>query len=229
LKLVIDRSQGAAALAPENTMMSFRKAMALKVDMIELDVHVCSTGEIVVIHDETVDRTTNGSGAVSDLSLSEIMELDAGLGEKISTLDGVMDNFFGKVGINIELKGKGSSRPVGKILEKYLVNMGPKHVDLLVSSFKPDELLDLSDMGQDIPMGFVLEDHVEMGLEFASEIGAWSVHPRKDLLDVQLMNEVRSRGLKVLTWTVNDQNWLNKVTTLGVDGIFTDDPELVSF
>ncbi len=210
-------------------MMSFRKAMALKVDMIELDVHVCSTGEIVVIHDETVDRTTNGSGAVSDLSLSEIRELDAGLGEKIPTLDGVMDIFFGKVGINIELKGKGSYRPVGKTLEKYLANKEPKHGDLLVSSFKPDELLDLSDLGQDIPMGYILEDHVEMGLEFASEIGAWSVHPRKDLLDVQLMNEVRSRGLKVLTWTVNDQNWLKKVTTLGVDGIFTDDPELVSF
>ena len=97
--------RGAAGHEPENTLRSFRKALDLGADMVELDVHLCGTGELVVIHDETVDRTTDGSGSVRDMPFHELRGLDAGKGERIPTLREVLDLLEGRAGVNIELKG----------------------------------------------------------------------------------------------------------------------------
>jgi len=104
--------RGAAGHAPENTLASFRKAIELGLDMTELDVHVCASGELVVIHDENVDRTTNSKGWVSKLSLTELKRLDAGAGETVPTLAEVLDLLKDRIMLNIELKGLGTAEPV---------------------------------------------------------------------------------------------------------------------
>src|SRR6056297_2287931 len=99
--------RGAMGYEPENTLRSFKKAIELNVDMVELDVYVCSSGELVVIHDDKVDKTTNGKGYVSEKSFDELRKLDAGMGEKIPTLQEVLDLIDKRAKVNIELKGKG--------------------------------------------------------------------------------------------------------------------------
>src|SRR3990172_151413 len=110
--------RGAGGYAPENTLASFRKALELKVDMFELDVRLCRSGEVVVLHDETVDRTTDGSGAAGDLSFSQLKKLEAGRGEKIPTLEEVLELAAGKCGVNIELKGENTEQPVAGIIAR---------------------------------------------------------------------------------------------------------------
>ena len=108
--------RGACGYEPENTLRSFKKALDLGVDTIELDVHKTKDEATVVIHDEKVDKTTNGTGFVADKSLEEIKKLDAGKGEKIPTLEEVLDLVNRKAQVNIELKGEGTARPVADII-----------------------------------------------------------------------------------------------------------------
>ena len=128
--------RGAAGHAPENTQASFRKAIELGCDMTELDVHVCASGDVVVIHDETLDRTTNGKGNVSDHTLTELKQLDAGKGEQIPLLQEVLELLKDRIMLNIELKGLGTAEPVYKIVKK----TGWSNQDLTVTSFNRDML-----------------------------------------------------------------------------------------
>jgi glycerophosphoryl diester phosphodiesterase len=218
--------RGAAAHAPENTIMSFDKAVTFGVDLVELDARLCSSGEIVVIHDATVNRTTNGSGKVADMTLKELKELDAGLGERIPTLSEVLDLFKGRVGINIELKGSGTPEPVWKVLEDRFQKGEWKKGDILVSSFQPDELLDFYGISEGVRIGFIFEDRFDLGMDFASDMGVWSVHARKDLIDKDAVSRARSKGLNVLAWTLNTREEIRKMIDLGINGFFTDRPEL---
>lgn len=114
--------RGAAGHEPENTLRSFRRAMELGADMVELDVHLCGSGELVVIHDETVDRTTDGTGEVAKMTLDEMRALDAGKGERIPTLQEVIDLATGRMDINIELKGLGTAGPALEHIEDAVDN-----------------------------------------------------------------------------------------------------------
>ncbi len=127
--------RGAMGHEPENTMLSFQRAIEFGVDMVELDIHLCHSGELVVIHDETVDRTTNGSGRVKDKSLVTLQGLDAGFGQKISTLMEILNFIDKKVKVNIELKGEGTVEPLYKIIQKYISKHGWSYEDFYVSSF----------------------------------------------------------------------------------------------
>ncbi|MGA1866629.1 MAG: glycerophosphodiester phosphodiesterase [Thermoplasmatota archaeon] len=219
--------RGAAAHEPENTMRSFRKAVELGVDMIEFDVRVCGTGEVVAIHDETVERTTDGSGRVSDLGLDELRRLDAGSGERIPLLKEVMDEFLGMVGLNMEIKGQGTALPVAELVCKYIKDRPVKEEAIIFSSFLPGELFDLKGALEDVPVGFLFEDHPLLGLDFASELGAGYVLPRYDLVDEELMENSRASGQKMIVWTVNEEASILRMRGLGVDGMITDRPELL--
>ncbi|MBA6363297.1 glycerophosphodiester phosphodiesterase, partial [Colwellia sp. BRX8-8] len=105
---------------PENTLRSFKKALALNVDAIELDVYVCKTGELVVIHDDKVDRTTNGIGYTEDKTFVELRQLDAGKGELIPTLEEVLDLVDKSVIVNIELKGRSTAIATYQVIDKYI-------------------------------------------------------------------------------------------------------------
>jgi glycerophosphoryl diester phosphodiesterase len=116
--MIIMGHRGAAALAPENTLLSIATAMEIGVDAVEIDVHLSKDNEIVVIHDATVDRTTNGTGAVSSYTLEAIKKLDAGKGETIPTLQEVIDFIGGKVRLVIELKEAGTEEPVVQLIKR---------------------------------------------------------------------------------------------------------------
>ncbi|MBN1389040.1 MAG: glycerophosphodiester phosphodiesterase [Candidatus Thermoplasmatota archaeon] len=218
--------RGAAAHGPENTLGTFRKAVELGVDMIEFDVRLCGTGEVVVIHDETVDRTTDGSGRVSDLDLDELRVLDAGAGERIPLLSEVLEEFRGRVGLNIELKGQGSALAVAELLRGHMNEWPLKEEGLIISSFQPTELFELKEVLEGALIGFLFEDHPLMGMDFAGELGAVYVLPRHDLVDGDMMETARGNGLKVIVWTVNEEASILRMRGLGVDGIITDRPEL---
>ncbi|MGA1819881.1 MAG: glycerophosphodiester phosphodiesterase [Thermoplasmatota archaeon] len=219
--------RGAAFHEPENTMRSFRRAVELGADMIELDVRLCGSGEIVILHDETVDRTTNGSGKVSDLSLRELKGLDAGSGERVPLLTEVLDEFRGKAGIDIELKGPGTAGPVSHLLAGYFQRGTWRPWDIILSSFKPEELFEAGELLVGVPLGFLFEDHPSMGSGFALEIGARYVLPRKDLVDGELVDIAGSAGLEVIAWTVNDRAEVRRLLDLEVHGIITDRPEIL--
>jgi len=218
--------RGASAYAPENTMLSFSKAIELGCDMLELDVHLCSTGEVVVIHDHTVDRTTDGKGDVGSLTLEEVRGLDAGFGEKVPTLEEVLELSMGRTGLNVELKGKGTPGPVLGSL-KAALDGGWRAQDLIVSSFDPQLLLEFSKGGSGIPMGFLIDRRPDLSIEFALELGASSVHTNHAFTTWEFLYKAHRAGLKVNVWTVNEAKDIQDMIALGVDGVISDRPERV--
>lgn len=217
--------RGARGHEPENTLRSFKKAMELGANMIEFDVHVCSSGEVVVIHDEELERTTNGKGKVAEKTLIELKELDAGKGEKIPTLEEILDFIDRKCRLDIELKGKGTPKPVADILEKSL-EQGWKPGDFLVTSFEHETLLKpFHDECPKIPIGLLFrkipEDFADKALAMDAELVALyhkNVTP-------ETIKKAHSKGLKVIVWTVNEKEDMDKLKRWGADGIGSDFPD----
>ncbi len=218
--------RGAAGHEPENTLRSFRRAMELGADMVELDVHICGSGELVVIHDETVDRTTDGTGEVSKMTLDELRALDAGRGERIPTLQEVIDLATGRIGINIELKGLGTAEPALEHIEKAVDN-GWDISSFQVSSFHLGELSAIKELSEDIRTGvlFALDDGGIM--DFAERNGAYSLNPFHRMVTPDLVARARERGLKIFAWTVNEAEDIARMKEIGVDGIISDYPDRI--
>jgi glycerophosphoryl diester phosphodiesterase len=217
--------RGAAGYEPENTLLSFRKAIELKADMVELDVHICKSGEVVVIHDDTVDRTTNGTGKVCELTLSELKRFDAGKGERIPTLEDVMHHIDGATGINIELKGEGTAEPVHRITDEFMEN-GWKTSDLLVSSFNLGELVAFRSLS-DTRVGLLYGHFNESILETADRLNAFSLNPYYKGVNGDFIKDIHERGFSVYPWTVNDPRDIARMKALNVDAIISDYPDRV--
>ena len=215
--------RGAAGYEPENTLRSFEKAIALGVDMIELDIHRTKDGRLVVIHDETVDRTTSGTGKVSDMTLAEILELDAGLGEKIPTLESAIDAVRGRVPLDIEVKDAGLSEALGGLFAKK-ISAGAEAEDFIVSSFMPGELSE-----RDYPSGvrriLLVDKEPLAGIETAADLKCWGIGPRAETVDEDLLAKAHATGLKVVPWTADDAPLIKRLEKLGVDGIFSNFPD----
>lgn len=215
--------RGACGHEPENTLRSFEKAIELGADAIELDVHVCKTGELVVMHNFTVGQTTNGHGRIVDLTLDELRRLDAGKGERIPTLAEAIDLVNGRVPINIELKTHDAAQPVAELIEHYY-GRGWDADRFTVSSFD-HFALDLFRSLQPITRIGALIAHLPLTTEFAVQLGASSVNCRLEFINRMLIADARSRGLKVLVYTVNDEPDIEAMFTAGADGIFTNYPD----
>ncbi len=212
---------------PENTLASFKKALNLGVDMVELDVYVLKTGELVVIHDDRVDRTTNGQGYVADKTFAEIRSLDAGKGEKIPTLNEVFNLIDRKVPINIELKGAGTAGPVAKLIGEYISEHGWTNDDFLVSSFNHRELKKFKDLKPTIRIGALITGIPIGYAEFAQKLGAYSLNPSLEFISQEYVDDAHKRGLKVLVYTVNEKDDIKKMMELGVDGLFSNYPDRI--
>lgn len=219
--------RGAKGHEPENTLPSFQKAMDLNVDGIELDVHVCKTGELIVIHDFTVDRTTNGSGAVSELSLSEIKSLRINDEIEVPTLEEVLDLVEKKCFINIELKGRHTAKPVSHLLEKYILERDYSYDDFIVSSFQREELEMMFTINPNIHLGILTQASVNQALEWASTFSAKAIHPHFSLLTEKNVKKAQDEGFKVYTWTINETEDIERIKTYNVNGIITDFPEKI--
>lgn len=222
---------------PENTLSSFEKALRLGVDGIELDVWVCQSGELVVFHDETLDRITNGSGNVFDKTLSELKQLKVKhpLPEReediphdritIPTLEEVLDLVDKKVFVNVELKGPNTARPVYRTIDRYVMEMGWPYDKFLVSSFDHPELRKFQRISHGVVNVGFLFSAIPLGYaRLAEEVGAYAIHPEWDTINQKLVNDAHKRQIKVYVWTITDEERARKVLPMGVDGIFANDP-----
>ena len=221
---------------PENTMVSFEGAIAAGVGMIELDITLSRDSEIIVIHDDTLDRTTNGSGLVENHTLAMLRNLDAGgwflekfAGQKIPTLDDVLDAFLDRVLINIEIKPNltGSRSYIELIVEKTLtaVNARSANHQVLISSFDAEILKAVVGENHFPAVALLLESPVrEEALALAERLGAISIHPDMDILDTETVNKIRARNFLVFPFNMETEKQIYRALEMNVDGFFVDDP-----
>ena len=218
--------RGAAGHEPENTLRSVRKALEFGANGIEVDVHLAD-GHLVVIHDDTLDRTTNGTGAVAEKSFDYLRSLDAGRGERIPTLEEVFETVNRQAIINIELKGPGTASPVIRLIDQYVQERGWRYEDFLVSAFDHKQIETAIRLRPQIRIGALI-GKVPPGLAaFAEQMGAWSLHPGRRCVTPGLVVDAHRRGLKVLVFTIDTPAAIATMAALGVDGVFTNFPERV--
>jgi glycerophosphoryl diester phosphodiesterase len=219
--------RGACGYEPENTLRSFRRALEFGVDGIEFDVQLAG-GQLVVLHDSRVDRTTNGRGYLRRKSFAQVRVLDAGKGEQIPTLQEVCDLVDRRAFLNIELKGKRTARPVAEMLAELVEQKGWSPQQLVVSSFHRAELKEFRAIARpDLPLGLLLNRPTPLWRRAAHLLGATSVHPPSRFVTRHFVDEAHRLGLKVFVYTVNTPAAIQKMRGLGVDGVFTDFPDRV--
>ena len=219
--------RGAKGYEPENTFVSFQKALDMQVDGIELDVHLSSDSEIIVIHDETVDRTTNGKGFVNTLSLRELKAFRIDGKYEIPTLKEVFDLVNQDCFINIELKSYEATDKVVSLIEKYVAKKGWKYDRFFVSSFDWNALQQVAFLNNKIPIGVLTETDLDLALAFAKFIQAKSIHPHFHLLTKENTAQMQEKGLQVFPWTINEVEDIQKIKTFNVNGIITDFPNRI--
>ncbi|MCA9393109.1 MAG: glycerophosphodiester phosphodiesterase [Candidatus Omnitrophica bacterium] len=226
--LLVIGHRGAKGVYPENTLGSIQKAIEAGADMVEIDVHACAGGEIVVMHDDRLERTTDGTGYVSRKSLTYLKGLDAGQGEKVPTLREVLDLIERRIAVNIELKGPGTLGPVLHILGEYVSRHGWTYDQFVVSTFARKHLKRLAKHHPKVRIGALLAYRPWGFIPFARAIRAYSVHLNLRVTSPRLIREAREAQLKVFVWTVNDPIDIDRMRAWGVDGIFTDFPARTS-
>lgn len=213
--------RGAKGHEPENSIISFQKAIDLKVDGIELDVHLSLDGAIMVIHDETLDRTTNGKGFVKNFTASQLKELG------IPTLIEVLDLAKQKCFANIELKGIGTAKPVAGLIQNYISNKNWNYSDFLVSSFDWKMLEEVQLLNPKIRIGVLTEESVSAALAFAKKLNAYSIHPDYQLLTKENVALMQDNSFEVYPWTVNSAEDIKKIKSFNVNGIISDFPDRI--
>jgi len=229
--------QGACGLAPSNTLAAFRLAAELGADGVELDVHLSADGVVVVIHDFTVDRTTDGAGWVANLPLEALKELDAGswfdpsfAGERIPTLEEVFEEVGHRLLINVELKvppreDRGLEAAVVGLVERQ--GLADR---VLISSFNPYALRRVRRLAPHIPLGFL---YGSAPLSRVARVAAWlmrdlrpeAIHPHWTTISGAGVRRAHRRGRRVVVWTVDEPAAMRRLAGWGVDGIITNWPD----
>jgi glycerophosphoryl diester phosphodiesterase len=217
--------RGAAGYEPENTLRSFLKAIELKCGAVEFDVHIAADGEPAVIHDNTLERTTNGTGEVSEKTLVELKTLDAGLGEKIPQLEEVLNLIDRKVVANIELKTTDAVKPAAKIIEKYISKRGWTYDDFIVSSFNHLDLWLIKELLPELKTGALIEMAPCGFGEFAKELEVYSVNLPFSCATKEFVGELHEQEIRVFVYTIDEPSQIAALKTLGVDGIFSNYPD----
>ena len=229
--------RGGGALAPENTLAGLRKARMLGFSAVEFDVMLAADAMPVVIHDETLERTTDGRGSVAGTPYSALARLDAGTafgpefrGERIPTF-GQAGKLCIELGLwaNVEIKpAQGHERETGKVVASLARELWRGAAPLpLLSSFRPAALEAARDAAPQLPLGF-LTDRVEPGWALAMQrLGCVSLHCNHRHLDAELAREIRDAGYWLLAWTVDDAAQARELFSWGVDAVFTNRLDLI--
>ncbi|MDQ6692801.1 MAG: glycerophosphodiester phosphodiesterase [Chloroflexota bacterium] len=230
---VLIAHRGGAAEAPENTLASFRHAIGLGCKLVELDVQMTSDGELVVIHDESVDRTTNGHGAVQSMSFAELRTLDAGVkfsesfrGEKIPTLREVLELCTDTgVGVVVELKATDLNPGIDEKVVALIGEMWLRGAEnIWCISFYHDTIRRIRALDSTLPLGYLYMPDVQDFSEADDIVQAVCPYYRSALAHPEQVDAAHKSGKFVFVYTVNSQDEMNMLAEIGVDGLVSDTP-----
>ena len=226
--------RGFSGRAPENTVAAIREAIAIGADMAEIDVTLTADNRVVVIHDETLQRTTNGSGNVADHSFDEIRSLDAGswfasqfAGEKVPTLDEVLDTVKGQILLNVEIKSEAVDRGISDEVAAAIKARGMTD-QVIVSSFSPTALEQMHAVAPEIRTAVLYNPELQRGedpVEIVHGLGASVFNIRGSRLQAKMLRSCREHGIPVGVYTVDKPRKMKQWVKKGIDAIFTNYPD----
>ncbi len=229
--------RGFSGLYPENTPLAFMKVADTGADGIETDVHICKSGELVLCHDERVDRTSNGHGFIKDFTYDELLELDFGswkdpafAGQRIWTLGELLD-FCKEAGLMLNLELKNGIEFYPELERRSAEEIRKRHMEdtVFVSSFNHVSMQRFKELAPEIETGLLYESPLQNMAHYLDGCSADNVHPCWHVFEYQpeLMELFHSRGMKVNVWTVNDESAARFLLGLGVDGLIGNYPDLL--
>lgn len=216
--------RGAKGHLAENTLESIKKALKLGVDGIEIDVHRCASGQLVVFHDFTLDRMTNGTGEVSKQTLKQLKQVEVKGHCQIPTLSEVLTFVDNKCLLNIELKGQDTAKEASRLIDFFVEKKGWNYNNILVSSFQKDLLETVYKINDKIPLSVLTNANLDESVNFAKTIHAVSIHVDYTMLTQEIVDDLK-QDFKVITYTVNNLNPIKRIKSYGVDGIISDFPD----
>jgi len=219
--MIIMGHRGAAALEPENTLLSIGRAIEIGVNAVEIDVHLSKDKEIVVMHDSTVDRTTDGTGPVCSFTVDELKKLDAGKGQRIPTLQEVIDFIDNKVELVIELKEEGTVESVFELIKRSNIKD-----TVYVISFWHRFVKTIKEMDSHIKTGVLLVG-CPVDTCIATQTSANALVMNYAFIDSKFVQTAHKENLKVFVWNIDERNLLKPYADMGVDGIGTNDPRVL--
>jgi glycerophosphoryl diester phosphodiesterase len=219
--MIIMGHRGAAALEPENTLLSIGRAMEIGVNAVEIDVRLSKDKEIVVIHDSTVDRTTDGTGPVCSFTVDELKKLDAGKGQRIPTLQEVIEFIDGKVNLVIELKEEGTVASVFELIKRNNIDDS-----VYVISFWHRLVKTIKEMDSHIKTGVLLVG-CPVDTCIATQTSADALVMNYSFIDMKFVQTAHRGNLKVFVWNIDKRNLLKPYADMGIDGIGTNDPRVL--
>jgi glycerophosphoryl diester phosphodiesterase len=235
MKPQIFAHRGARRVAPENTLPAFAAALEMGAAGIELDVHLSADGQLVVIHDFSVEKTTDGHGLVAQMTAAELLRLDAGshfsaafAGTRIPTLAAVLDLVGDRCRINIEIKSLDPYARDASDAVAAIIRQRNLYEQVIVSSFNPITLLKMRHLDGAIALGVLYDG--EMPIFFrrvwaGPPLSPQAQHPHYRLVDAAYMQWAQEIGAEVNTWTVNEPEDARRLAALGVHTLITDVPD----
>lgn len=215
--------RGAKGHLAENTLESIKKALELGVDGIELDVHRCASGQLVVFHDFTLDRMTDGTGEVSKHTLNQLKKVVVKGHCQIPTLSEVLTYLNNRCLINIELKGHDTAKEACRLIEFFVEKKGWDYNNIIVSSFQKELLQTVFRTNKKIPLGVLVDTNLNDAVQFAKTIKAVSIHPDYTMLTLEIVENLKE-DFKVFTYGANNLKPIKRIQSYGVDGIISDFP-----
>jgi glycerophosphoryl diester phosphodiesterase len=213
--------RGARAYEPENTLSSFRLALELGVDAVELDVRKTVDNELVVIHNADVNKTTDGSGAVNELTLEEIQRFVTEKGEHVPTLEEVLDAVAKHVKVLVELKETGTEEQVISLIRKKRLTD-----NVIIISFHEDTLRKVRELSDKVETGLIYVRH-KNPIQTALDLKAEYLLPLYRFTHSSNVKKAHEAGLKVIVWPINNKEEVDEYKKKGVDGIASDRPDIL--
>jgi glycerophosphoryl diester phosphodiesterase len=222
--------RGASGYAPENTRAAFARAIAMGADATETDVQLTADGELVLFHDDTLDRTSDGKGPLADHTLAELRALDLGrwygaafAGERILTVGEALDEFAGRIPFALEIKDPRAADPLARLLAARGVRDG-----VTIRSFSWGALLDARAIHPDIPYGLLTMTLDEDVIARSARRGFTQIYPHIDRLTARRVARARERGLRVFAWGLGRRDQVERLFETGADGASCNWPDWIT-
>ena len=224
-ELFVIGHRGAMGYETENTLASVEKAVELGVPMIEIDVFKIASGELVVFHDDLVDKLTDGSGPIEELTLEQVKSLNLEGNHQIPTLNEVLDTLDKRSALNIELKGANTADDSVRIVRQYMAEKGYSAQDFVFSSFRWPELYRVRELAPDFDIAVLTGDDPLEAIDTAKELKAVAINPWYKNVTAENVTAIHEAGFKVFAYTVNELEDIALMRSYKVDGIFCNYPD----